>query len=552
MSDQVRIALAVLISALVLVFWQYFFAPVHDEVVINVEQGERCTEVNEYEKELPREYTISTTQRVFFENQFVKGSINLKGAVIDDLMLKKFKESENSEGSLDSGLLLLSPIKSKNEYFVEFGWVGEKGLILPDLNTEWTLEESKENCISMQYLNDQGVNFKIKFYLDEQYLIQVIQEVENYSSDSISLRPRAVIRRIGAGSENSSIIMHEGAIGSIASNLKEISFKDLQGGDNFTYKNEEGWVGFSDKYWLVSLFNPLSTEKISGSFSYDAKTNYRVSYLLPTQELDTKATCNASFNLFAGPKQLDVLSHYQSVYNISLFDRAVDFGILYFITKPIFLFLHEVYLFTGNFGFAILILTVLIKLALLPLSYKSFVGMGKMKELQPKINKIREKFANNPVELQKATLDIYRKNNINPLSGCLPVLLQMPVFFALYKVLYVTIEMRHAPFCLWITDLSIKDPTNIFNLFGLIEWDPPSFLSIGVLPILMALSMYIQQKMNPEPTDPVQAKVMKFLPLFFLIMFASFPSGLVLYWLWSNILSILQQQFIRKLITKTK
>ncbi len=532
MSDQIRIALAVLLSALVLFVSQHFFAPPQHKPVVHEELSD---EEMHKESMLSRDDVISSSDRINFENKFIKGSINLTGALLDDLVLKNFNELDGSP------LTLLSPGKTANEYFVELGWVGEKGVELPTIDTVWNVLDRGVDSINLWWENNAGIRFEIQLSLDEKYVFNVTQRVLNGAGKNF--RSRSVIKRVNAGADSSSSIMHEGAIGSIDSKLKEVDFSNLK--EKFTYKNSTGWVGFSDKYWLVALFAANDATKISGAFSVEADGRYRVSYLLPVQESNEKVD---NFHLFVGPKQLDALDYYQDKFHISLFDRAVDFGFLYFITKPIFLFLHEVYLFTGNFGLAILILTVLIKVVLLPLSYKSFVGMNKMKKFQPQIQKLKEKYEHNPLELQKATIAFYKKNNVNPLSGCLPILLQMPIFFALYKVLYVTIEMRHAPFYFWITDLSARDPTSIFNLFGLIPWNPPDFLKIGILPILMSLSMYIQQRMNPAPTDPIQAKIMRFLPVFFLIMFSSFPSGLVLYWFWSNILSIVQQFLIKRLV----
>ncbi|MDZ5762098.1 Membrane protein insertase YidC [Candidatus Cyrtobacter comes] len=545
MSDQIRIAIAVLLSAIVLFLSQYFFAPQHNSKHEKVMHDEIGDEEVRVEKIVSRDDVMLSSDRVNFENKLVKGSINLTGALLDDLVLKNFNELDGSQ------LVLLSPSNTSKEYFVEFGWVSEKGIELPSLNTKWNILDNSVDHVNLWWENNVGIRFEIKVSLDDKYLLNIIQRVVNLSDKNFTIRSRSIIKRVDAGAESSSI-MHEGAIGSINSTLKEVDFGNLKDGEKFTYKDSSGWVGFSDKYWLVSLFAENSSTKISGVFSNDADGRYRVSYLLPAQTMVSDDSSVTNFNLFVGPKQLDVLDYYQEKFNVSLFDRAVDFGFLYFITKPIFLFLHEVYLFTGNFGLAILILTVLIKVLLLPLSYKSFIGMNKMKKFQPQIQKIKEKYENNPMELQKATIEFYKKNNVNPLSGCLPILLQMPVFFALYKVLYVTIEMRHAPFYFWITDLSARDPTSIFNLFGLIPWSPPEFLKIGILPILMSLSMYIQQQMNPAPTDPIQAKIMKFLPVFFLVMFSSFPSGLVLYWLWSNILSVLQQFLIKRCIPSEK
>ena len=341
------------------------------------------------------------------------------------------------------------------------------------------------------------------------------------------------------------MLIHEGAIGVFDNKLEEIKFEKL---DDKTFKfsdSDHGWFGFSDKYWLTAIIPEDSTTISTKFLSYEIneEKRYQTDAII-NNDLDDNYS---KIHFFAEAKKLKLLDYYQNKYNIKLFDRAVDFGVLYFITKPIFVALNYLHSLVGNFGIAIILLTIFIKILLFPLAYKGFKGMNKLKDLQPEMTRLKKSCGSDSAKFQKSIVELYKKEKVNPISGCLPILLQMPIFFALYKVLYVTLEMRHAKFYLWIKDLSAADPTNIFTFFGLLSWNPPSFFHIGVLPIVMALTLYFQQMLNPQPADPTQAKVMRFLPLIFLFMFASFPSGLVLYWSCSNILSITQQLLIKKI-----
>ncbi|MDA0939359.1 MAG: membrane protein insertase YidC, partial [Proteobacteria bacterium] len=384
--------------------------------------------------------------------------------------------------------------------------------------------------------------------IDDYYLFNIKQTIINNSEDEFSFVNKASIARNYGEGEDGSSLVHEGAIGVCRSKLNELSFGDMRSLDEFVDSNCSGWRGFSDKYWISAIIPQEKAALFKSHSYYDKNTNlYRSDIDLKAQKSNPKTSISNSIYLIAGAKQLDLLHFYQDTLDIEMLERAVDFGILYFITKPIFLLLHEFYEFIGNFGLAIILLTILIKILLFPLAYKSAISMNKLKVLQPKIMQIKERNKDDTIAFQREMMNLYKKEKVNPMSGCLPILLQMPIFFALYKVLSVTIEMRHAGFYLWIQDLSAADPTSILNLFGILPWDAPSFLSIGILPILMAASMYVQQRLNPEPADPMQAKIMKFLPLIFLFMFSSFPSGLVLYWICSNILSIIQQITMKRM-----
>ena len=409
----------------------------------------------------------------------------------------------------------------------------------------------------MHWTNSQGILFTIDITLDDKYMfdIKTVVDASNSSLEiqDLQIRGHISMQRARNLLVSDSRMLHEGPTGVVDGKLKEINFSDVQSENYRTNKDQKvEWLGFSDKYWLVSIIskNPGSKGTI-GSFSsaFDNEwhnTKFQMDLFFPIHNLN-KNTVEDSFLLFAGAKSIEILDSYQKLYNITMFDRAVDFGFLYFITKPIFLMLSYFYQLLGNFGLAIMLLTVLTKILLFPLAYKSVKSMNNIKKIQPKISKLKEQYADNNMMFQQALISLYKKEQVNPASGCLPIILQMPIFFALYKVLYVTIEMRHVPFFLWIHDLSAHDSTTIFNLFGLIPWQPPLFLMIGVLPIAMSLTMFLQQMISPQPADPTQALMMKLMPLFLLFMFAQFPSGLLIYWTWSNILSIGQQLIIKYL-----
>jgi YidC/Oxa1 family membrane protein insertase len=561
LPPSVRLVIACGLSVLIITLWQiYFVEPMVEEQkaeqkAAQMHQVEPNTDHSKMEidhflsHEEAIEKDFKSAGRIKFANDKISGSINLRGARIDDLTLSKYKESLGH----DKKVVLLHPSSTEEVYFAEFGWVKtstNKDIELPDHNTIWKSNKQAIHtgeAAELSWINNSGIKFIINVSLDQNYMFNVEQVVENNSANPIKLGFFATLSRVNVDPEASVAIIHEGAIGVADNKLHEISFKDLAK-EPQTLTNLE-WVGFSDKYWLTSLamdkklnphakflhFTHKKIDRFQGSVTSDAVV------IEPQQSFAVKT------KLFAGAKELDVLDQYEKQYNIPLFDRAVDFGILYFITKPIFMLLHYFYDFCGNFGVAILLLTVFIKLLLFPLAHKGYKSMNKLKDLQPKMQQLKERYGKDPSVFQRELLELYKREKANPMSGCLPILLQIPVFFALYKVLYVSIEMRQAPFFWWVKDLSAPDPTNIFTAFGYLPWDPPHFLMIGILPMLMALTMYAQQKLNPEPSDPVQAQVMKLMPWILLFMFAAFPSGLVIYWTWSNILSIIQQVVIKKL-----
>ena len=547
--EQFRLVLAVILSTAILLGWQYFFTPPVKQAEVNTVTENQVH--NNLEEEIQQSQTpkdrsellnkeFNEAKRVVIANEYVKGSVNLQGAKLDDLVLLRYKQDLKKEDRV----ILLSPKYTDKSYFVKFGWLSNTKIDLPNDKTIWNIShDQSKNNINLYWVNSQKIKFNITFKLDDDYLFNVVQGIENLSTETVVIYPYTSINR-SYGQNESNAIVHEGVIAAFNEQLYEYNFDDLKK-ENIEKKQKCGWLGFSDKYWLVAILPDANTSFNAKFTGFDG--NYQADILKNKITLAPGQNISDTTRLFAGAKNIDLLHKYQNQYSIKLLDRAVDFGILYFITKPIFLLLNYFYKLVGNFGVAILLLTIFIKILLFPLAYKGFVSMNKLKALQPQLVIIKERHNGDAVAFQKAVLDLYKREKVNPMSGCLPLILQMPVFFALYKVLSVTIEMRHANFIWWLKDLSAQDPTTIFNLFGLLPWSVPSFLMIGVLPILMAITMHIQQSLNPAPTDPTQAQVMKYLSLIFLFLFASFPSGLVLYWTWSNILSILQQIVIKKL-----
>lgn len=551
---------ALILSILVLFAWKYFYLPPQPQRSITSSQdtitpaaedpNTPSLHTNSDYSPIDRKTVLKDrSHRIPINTTNLHGSINLTGARIDDLTLARYKETlkKNSEE-----VVLLSPSSSMQTYFAEFGWLSKDNQIeLPTPETVWQSNQTTltpAQPVTLSWKNNQNIAFFITIAIDEQYLFTVTQKVENQSNTSITLLPYGLLNRTKHPEKNkSSYILHEGALSVTDGILNETSYKTLQEERKIHFSsNTRGWIGITDKYWLTALIPDQSN--FSSTFSHFIKNNanrYQADYLLPAQNIEPHTSLSIKNHLFAGAKKVSLLDNYGKELNIPLFDRAVDFGYLYLITKPIFQVLTYINHLIGNFGLAILALTVLIKLLLFPLANKAFKSMAQLKKLQPQIMEIKERYQDNKVEMNKQIMTLYRQEKINPMAGCLPLLIQIPIFFALYKVLYVTIEMRHAPFYGWIHDLSAPDPTSIFNLFGLIPIELPLFLQIGIWPVIMMLTMYIQQSMTPK-TDPVQAKVMSILPLVFVFIFAKFPAGLVIYWSWSNILSALQQWFITR------
>ena len=498
-----------------------------------------------------RDDVLAASQRVAIHTDRLSGSISLVGGRIDDLSLLDYRE----ELDLSSNkIILLQPRGVENAYYASFGWVagvGMENVILPDNDTLWQADSNTLTVgepVTLRWDNGQGITYTKTISIDHDYMFAITQSVSNTSGASVNLHPYGLISRRTTPQVTGFYILHEGLLGVFDETLSEVDYDDLQETGVIETPTTGGWIGITDKYWLTALM-PDQSQKVNTRFVHrlDGGTDkYQVDFLNPVQTIPTGGAMESTNFFFAGAKRAVLLDEYSEEYGIDRLDLAVDWGWFYFLTKPIFHVLLWFNEHVGNLGIAILLLTVVIKAAFFPLANKSYVAMNKMKALQPKMTELREQYKDDKAKLNQEMMALYKKEKANPAAGCLPIIVQIPVFFALYKVLFVTIEMRHAPFFGWIQDLSAPDPTTVFNLFGLIPWDPPSFLMIGVWPLVMGASMFLQQKLNPQPADPIQAKIFLFMPIMFTFLLASFPAGLVVYWAWNNSLSILQQWIIMR------
>jgi YidC/Oxa1 family membrane protein insertase len=509
-----------------------------------------------------RDAALRASPRVAIDNPRVKGSINLKGARIDDLVLKEYRETIQP-GS--PNIVLLSPLDTEDAYYADFGWFSEaKDVAVPDKDTVWQADSTAlapGKPVTLTWDNGQGLTFARKIEIDADYMFTITDTVTNASGAQVEIAPYGRVVRYGTPQDASQMwVLHEGPIGVFNETLEEVSYGSVrdesEDDGKFTYTSTGGWMGISDKYWLVTQV-PQQDETLTSNFFYESKGDfYQVDFASAQQPVPAGGSATRTQHLFAGAKVVNMLDRYGEALGLPLFDRAVDFGWFFFLTKPLFQILDWIFRFVGNFGVAILCLTVLVKAAMYPLANKSYRSMSKMKLLGPKMTELREKFGSDRAKLNQEMMALYKREKVNPAAGCLPILVQIPVFYALYKVLIVTIEMRHAPFFGWIKDLSAADPTSIFNLFGLIPWDYHEafqipmvggllhFFSIGVWPLIMGFTMWAQMRLNPTPPDPVQARIFALMPIVFTFMLAPFAAGLVIYWAWNNTLSIAQQRLI--------
>ncbi|WP_173934995.1 membrane protein insertase YidC [Chelativorans sp. Marseille-P2723] len=497
-----------------------------------------------------REAAVASVERVQIETPSLAGSINLQGARIDDLLLKEYRVTveENSPN-----IQLLNPSSVPDGYYVEVGYVGnaQTGSV-PGPDTVWTVEQGSEltpaTPVTLSYTNEQGLTFLRTFSVDENYLFTISDTIRNEARGAVALSNYGRVTRFGLPETQGFYILHEGLIGVTGDEgLQEIDYSDVQEREVRPGKSSDGWLGITDKYWAVTLV-PRAETQFQPRFAYfsDGRERFQADFLTDQIALAPGEEKTVETLVFAGAKQVHVVDGYEEQYGIRQFDLLIDWGWFYFITKPMFYLIDWLFRLFGNFGVAILATTVIVKLIFFPLANKSYKSMANMKKVQPKLLEIREKYADDKMKQQQAMMELYKTEKINPLAGCWPILIQIPVFFALYKVLYVTIEMRHAPFFGWIRDLSAPDPTSMFNLFGLLPYDVPSFLMIGIWPIIMGITMLLQMRMNPTPPDPTQAMIFNWMPVIFTFMLASFPAGLVIYWAWNNLLSIIQQGVIMK------
>lgn len=498
---------------------------------------------------LSRDAALAADPRVEIENPDLIGSINLKGARVDDLRLKNYRETIKENSPL---VTLLSPSQLADGYFAEFGYIGSGSSgEVPGPQTVWEVSEgsrlSPETPVTLSWTNEKGVVFSRRFELDDHYLFTVFDTVSNTSGETVTLSPYGRVTRFEKPKTASIFVLHEGLIGVFGEEgLQEVDYSDVEDDREISGPEvDRGWLGITDKYWALAL---VPGERFKPRFSYfdDGRTRYQSDFLGSPVSIAPGAQQQLEQKLFAGAKEVDIIDAYETGRNILNFELLIDWGWFYFLTKPTFYLLDWLYRLVGNFGVAILMGTVLIKAALFPLANMSYKSMANMKKLQPEMTAMRERFGDDKVKLQQEMMALYKKEKINPAAGCWPVLVQIPIFFALYKVLYVTIEMRHAPFFGWIQDLAAPDPTSIFNLFGLLPFTPPDLLMLGVWPLIMGVTMFLQMQMNPAPPDPTQAMIFKWMPVVFTFMLASFPAGLVIYWAWNNTLSIIQQGVIMK------
>jgi len=494
---------------------------------------------------------IDTSTRVSITSPSLTGSISLTGGRIDDLVLNGYNETldENSPK-----IRLLNPRGALDAYYAEFGWVGTNAK-LPGADSVWTADKSvlsPESPVTLTWNNGEGLTFTRVIALDKDFMFTVTQRVTNSAASTVTLNSFGLVSRWGTPEVSGLYILHEGPLGVFNGTLQEVDYSDLVDDGPTVNPSTGGWIGFTDKYWLTALI-PDQKAEVNTRMLY-TKTGllekYQADFVGPAMTLAPGTSIEATTRLFAGAKRVSLLDSYAEGLGITNFDLAIDFGWLYFLTKPIFYALHWLYGVVGNFGIAILGLTVAIKLVLFPLANKSYVSMSRMKKLGPQIKELQAQFKEDKMRLNQEMMALYKREKANPAAGCLPMLVQIPIFFALYKVLLVTIEMRHAPFFGWIQDLSARDPASVWTLFGLIEWDHLSLipvpLDIGVWPIIMGFTMWLQMRLNPQPTDPIQAKMFAYLPFVFTFLLSSFSAGLVIYWAWNNTLSIVQQWLIMR------
>jgi YidC/Oxa1 family membrane protein insertase len=567
--------LAIILSIGVLFAWQYFFVPKPPpgagappaEQQQQVEPGPPqpqpgggAPEVGGTPSQpgggapstLTREEALAQSPRVTIDTPSLKGSIALKGGRIDDLTLKDYRETVEPTSP---NVVLLSPAGGPGAYYAEHGFVGGgtgEDLALPTADSLWKAETqsplTQSSPVTLSYDNGKGLKFTRTISVDDKYMFTVDDQVANTGAEAVTIYPYALVSRHETPHVQGFYILHEGLVGVVDDGgLEEISYSKAIENPPTIFKSQHGWLGITDKYWATVVVPEQGKgfkATFSGSTQGEGRDRFQTDYLMDPLTIPAGGTGEAKGQVFAGAKEVNTVDAYAERYGIPKFDLLIDWGWFYFLTKPLFFALDFFYKLVGNFGIAILIVTLCIKLVLFPLANKSYVSMSKMKLLAPEMQRIKERYGDDRARQQQAMMELYKKEKVNPASGCLPILVQIPVFFALYKVLFVTIEMRHAPFFGWIKDLSAPDPTSVFNLFGLVPWDPPSFLMIGIWPLIMGVTMWVQMKLNPAPPDPMQQKIFAWMPVFFTFLLASFPAGLVIYWAWNNLLSVIQQSVI--------
>ncbi|MDC0851371.1 membrane protein insertase YidC [Candidatus Pelagibacter sp.] len=552
--DTKNVIAAISLSAAVIILYSLFFAPppITKENLAEKNKTEKNTDAPSLEQkenitEISREEALAQSKRIQFENQSVVGSISLKGAAIDDLTFKEYNVSLDNKEKIK----LLAPRNATNGYLIESGFITtDKNIEIPTAETIWSISGNKkltdQSPIKLSWTNNQGLTFEKKISLDAKFLFTIEQKVINSSDKVYDFYSYGQIIRNKIPEISNFYILHEGLIADLDDELIEEDYDDIQE-KKFTKTAQKGWLGIGDKYWITSLIPP-SGKGFKTTFDY--KNKFRANFVsTESLELRKNSSIEDKMQVIVAAKRVEIIDGYADSLNIDKFDLAIDWGFLYFITKPLFHGIDYFFKLLGNYGLAIIAITFCIRLVFFPLANFSFKSMAKMKALQPEMARLKDLHKDDKMKLQQEMMALYKKEKVNPMSGCFPILVQIPVFFALYKVLFVTIEMRQMPFFGWIQDLSERDPTSLFNLFGLLPYDVPSFLMIGAWPIAMGVSMFIQQKLNPAPTDAMQAKIFMFFPLFLTVILAPFPAGLVIYWTVNNILTMAQQVFIMKRTT---
>jgi len=505
---------------------------------------------------MPRQAALAKSKRVKIVTPSLSGSFNVTSGRLDDIKLIKYHETLKKSSP---HIVMFSPSHAPKPYFAEHGWVpgpGEK-IKVPGANTPWQVTSGDQltpsQPLKLTWKNDSGLVFKRTIAVDDNYMFTISDTVENTSDKAVTLLPYARIYRYGKPEVQGFWVQHEGMIGFLGEQkLQKLTYDDaIEPGGNKTFKDTTGgWIGFTSKYWASALIpnqkQPYLANMIAKDKSATAAEYFQTDYLLPALTVAPGGTKNVDQRLFVGAKKVNLINSYEKDAGVFEFNYLIDWGWFFFITKPLYTLLHWLYGLLGNFGLAILAVTVIVKIAFFWFANKSYESMAKMKKLQPEMTRLRDRYKDDKMQQQKELMELYKKEKINPMAGCLPVLIQIPVFFALYKVLFISIDMRHAPFFGWIQDLSARDPTSLFNLFGLLPYDVPSFLVVGVWPLVMGITMWIQMQLNPQQPDPMQQQIFNWMPVLFTFMLASFPAGLVIYWAWNNVLSLLQQSFIMK------
>ncbi len=567
--EQKNLIIAIAVSVAIMLGFQYFApkpapAPVQQQTTAQTTQAPAVPGIGPAPSVVPDAASTATATallnapRVKIESPNVTGSLSLLGARLDDLVLSNYRDTLEANSSF---VHLFEPRGREKPYYAQFGWTGIPGVRVPDNDTVWSATAttlSPTQPVTLFWENGAGLRFEIALKMEPDYLIGVQQRVINNGSEPVQLTPWARIRREYLPHTAGYTILHEGMTGVLNGTLQEHSYSNVRdeakkrdGGPGFEGTSVGGWAGITDKYWLAAL---IPDQQATTRFAYRhvseaGADRFQVDIARDTTAIAPGATQETSLRVFAGAKEVRTLDHIRDTYNVPNFDKAIDFGWFYFLTKPFFYAIDWLFKLTGNFGIAIIAFTLLVKILFFPLANKSYKSMSKMKLLAPKMQELKTRFGDDAQGLQREMMALYKSEKVNPASGCLPILIQIPVFFSLYKVLFVTIEMRHAPFFGWIKDLSAIDPTNVFNLFGLIPFDPSAYsnwLHMGIWPLLMGITMFLQQRLNPAPPDPVQAKIFQWMPIVFTFMLAGFPAGLVIYWTWNNLLSIAQQWYIMR------